>query len=561
MGNKTRRVALGLMALSMRLDAYAIQRGLTMDASYPKDPDPKNWRTINGSKVHLTEGKIDGGAGGKFSGKEWTGKTKHEFTPKEKETESNSMPNFKNLPEGTQKKLEDVTVHALSGWNSNGGESSKKASIEKANKLLQEFCIEQNITPSQKFEINELVKEFKADMISSNQFKEEVAKYAKCNIGHLAKTKAKPKAAPKPQPTVQKATAVPKTATKKTTTENPKAALTPQGVTKPQAQKVETGAFEQLSSPKQKNNISFLAIYGPLGVGVSGEPEIKGIQKHYGLGDVEVAAIKTVYEELKNKKISKKAFKDTVASIIQYGAVGEIPQPKAMKSGVLQTKGLSKTKLTKATTGVSTPKGTLGLYATEEYKGVIDPAFKNFEEQYGSVQTAKYTKPEKKSVLRYTQGSKHLRDYLCYGKIEGWGEYTKEALQEKVDNISAGLAKMEHPDMWVCRKCTLMDWATKDNPNGVTLDDLKKMKKNGTIFTNAAFLSSTPAEGGTYGDNKIVRHFFVPKKAKGGYIKSVSAYQNENEFLLDKGTKTRIMKVEKKDGKIVTYEEVVLDED
>ena len=55
--------------------------------------------------------------------------------------------------------------------------------------------------------------------------------------------------------------------------------------------------------------------------------------------------------------------------------------------------------------------------------------------------------------------------------------------------------------------------------------------------------------------------FFVPKKAKGGYIKSVSNYENENEFLLDKGTKTRIMKVEKRDGKIITYEEVVLDDE
>lgn len=442
--NKMRRVALGLMALSMRLDTYAMQRGMTMDAAHPKDPDPKNWRTINGSKVHLTEGKIDGGAGGKFSGKAWTGKTKHEFTPKEKQ-------------------------------------------------------------------------------------KQEEPKAA-------AKSKAKKTAA------------------------NPKSAPKPQTVTKPQAKKVETGAFEQLSSPKQKNNISFLAVYGPLGVGVSGEPEIKGIQKHYGLGDVEVAAIKTVYEELKNKKISKKAFKDTVASIIQYGAVGEIPQPKAIKPGALQTKGLSKTKLTKATTGISTPKGTLGLYAVEN-KTVIDPAFKNFEEQYGSAQTSKYTAAEHKFVNRYTQGSKHLRDYLCYGKVEGWGEYTKEALQEKVDNISAGLAKMDHPDMWVCRKCTLMDWATKNNPSGVTFEDLKKMKKNGEVFTNAAFLSSTPAEGGTYGDNELIRHFFVPKKAKGGYIKSVSNYEKENEFLLDKGTKTRIMKVEKRDGKIITYEEVVLDDE
>ena len=82
--NGLNRVAIGLLALSMRLDAYAMHKRLTMDTAHPKDPDPKNWRTINGSKVHLTEGKIDGGAGGKFSGKEWTGKAKHEFTPKEK---------------------------------------------------------------------------------------------------------------------------------------------------------------------------------------------------------------------------------------------------------------------------------------------------------------------------------------------------------------------------------------------------------------------------------------------------------------------------------------------
>ena len=466
MANKLKCITIGLMALSMRLDAYAMQRGLTMDASYPKDPDPKNWRTINGSKVHLTEGKIDGGAGGKFTGKEWTGKTKHEFTPKEK--------------------------------------------------------------PKQ----------------------EET------------KATAKPKAAPKPQPTVQKATAVPKTATKKTTTENPKSAPKPQTVTKPQAKKVETGAFEQLSSPKQKNNISFLAIYGPLGVGVSGEPEIKGIQKHYGLGDVEVAAIKTVYEELKNKKISKKAFKDTVASIIQYGAVGEIPQPNEIKSGVLQTKGLSKIKLTKATTGISTPKGTLGLYAAPNWKGVIDPCFKKFEEKYGKQQIAKFTKNEHDAVYRYTQTWTHLRDYLCYGMtVSPSGIYTKEYLQREVDLISSGLSKMEHPNMWVKRGGSLKDWATKENFNGATFEALQRMQKEGTVFTNASFLSTNPSERVTYGDKSVVRHFFVPKKAKGGYIRDASAHNEELEFLLDKGTKTRIMKVEKdKNGNIITYEEVVLDD-
>lgn len=542
MANKLKRIAIGLMALSMRLDAYAIQRGMTMDAAHPKDPDPKNWRTINGSKVHLTEGKIDGGAGGKFTGKEWTGKTKHEFTtkekPKQEETKATAKPKAKKTaPAYVPKKMDE---HAYTNLSSKCQQDiDDLASLAAYKKTTTDFDdpvldflkgkIKQknNLDDKEMQGVKHAYEELQNGEIDKTTFKNAVASIAYYGV-HVPSS--------------------------------PKPPAVPQSVTKPQAKKVETGAFEQISSSKQKSNISFLATYGALGGDVSAVPEVKSIQKYYGLGNVEVAAIKNVYEELKNKKISKEAFKDTVASIIQYGAVGGIPQPKAMKLGELQTKGLAKTKLTKATTGISTPKGTLGLYAAEN-ESVIDPAFKNFEDQYGSVQTAKYTKQEKKSVLRYTQGSKHLRDYLCYGKVEGFGEYTKEALQEKVDNISAGLAKMDHPDMWVCRKCTLMDWATKNNPNGATFEDLKKMKKDGEVFTNAAFLSSTPVDGGTYGDKELIRHFFVPKKAKGGYIKSVSSYADENEFLLDKGTKTRIMKVEKKDGKIITYEEVVLDDE
>lgn len=42
---------------------------------YEKDPNPENWRTISGAKVHLdNNGEIDGGAGGKFTGNYWDGK-------------------------------------------------------------------------------------------------------------------------------------------------------------------------------------------------------------------------------------------------------------------------------------------------------------------------------------------------------------------------------------------------------------------------------------------------------------------------------------------------------
>ena len=417
MRNKMRCVALGLMALSMRLDAYAIHKGMTMDAAHPKDPDPKNWRTINGSKVHLTEGKIDGGVGGKFSGKEWTGKTKHEFTPKEKPKQ----------------------------------EDPKAAAKSKAKKTAE-------------------------------------------NIDELA-------------------------------------ACATSEVDNPSFDDYEVSRI--VASIKQENF----------------------------LDDKSVQGIKHAYEELQNGNISKTEFKNTVASIVCNGVEKFVPSKSAKFTlEQLQTKGLSKTKLTKATTGISTPKGTLGLYAVEGYKGVIDPAFKNFEVQYGSAQTAKFTKEEHDAVYGYTDTWVHLRDYLCYGKVDGNGKHTKESLQEDVDQISAGLAKMEHPNMWVKRGGSLMDWATKDNLSGATFEDLQRMQKDGTVFTNASFLSTNPSERITYGSKSVVRHFFVPKKAKGGYIKSVSAHAEELEFLLDKGTKTRIMKIEQKGGEIITYEEVILDD-
>lgn len=68
------RVCIGLALARLRM------AGITLDAIYPKDPDPKNWRTIQGSKVHLKNGKIDGGAGGKFNGRGWVGKVPHEVT-------------------------------------------------------------------------------------------------------------------------------------------------------------------------------------------------------------------------------------------------------------------------------------------------------------------------------------------------------------------------------------------------------------------------------------------------------------------------------------------------
>lgn len=51
--------------------------GALYACDYEPDPNPENWRTINGVKVHINnEGYIDGGAGGKFNGQSYKGTKK-----------------------------------------------------------------------------------------------------------------------------------------------------------------------------------------------------------------------------------------------------------------------------------------------------------------------------------------------------------------------------------------------------------------------------------------------------------------------------------------------------
>lgn len=53
-----------------------LARIFAKDKYYPKDLDPRHWKTINGSHVHLDKnGNYNGGAGGKFNGQHYYGKS------------------------------------------------------------------------------------------------------------------------------------------------------------------------------------------------------------------------------------------------------------------------------------------------------------------------------------------------------------------------------------------------------------------------------------------------------------------------------------------------------
>ena len=96
---------------------------------YDKDPDPKHWKTINGSHVHLDKnGNYDGGAGNKFNGSHHYGQGWKEKQNKPKRRSAFEIiynyekgPDVKTLP---IQKLEDRMKKASTygEWNQARGE-------------------------------------------------------------------------------------------------------------------------------------------------------------------------------------------------------------------------------------------------------------------------------------------------------------------------------------------------------------------------------------------------------------------------------------------------------
>lgn len=90
------KIRMGLLLAKIKLGSV-----FTMD--WEKDPNPENWRTINGSHVHLENGKINGGAGGKFAGNDWVGKKMHASDPRAQQGTLFGQYNWTVEPSRTEK--------------------------------------------------------------------------------------------------------------------------------------------------------------------------------------------------------------------------------------------------------------------------------------------------------------------------------------------------------------------------------------------------------------------------------------------------------------------------
>ena len=82
---------------------------------------------------------------------------------------------------------------------------------------------------------------------------------------------------------------------------------------------------------------------------------------------------------------------------------------------------------------------------------------------------------------------------------------------------------------------------------GLELDDLV-----GTIYKDFSFMSTSPTLDSSYVNKNIIMELFIPKgTGRGAYIKDLSNFKEEREFLLEKGSAFEIKEVVKQGDKTV----------
>lgn len=624
MKNNLYKIRLGLLQARIAIG------GLTMDDSYPKDPDPKNWRTINGSKVHLTKGKIDGGAGKKFNGNKWKGKQHHIFTPSaSKEYKPEEGKEFHPEYKSYLDKIEQVIAQSKKG---KGKPAFYQSKIDKIEKILEEkekagykytfakahaATIPTETTGSSEgkitaamlnkafywdyawkllsygmnnllsMEINKIdtgkniddfVKSYasyatgKHSQTIFDNVKQSIDLYKKGEIDKHVLQNVLAHLVGEKKPLIELKTS------SKTGASSPTPLKGSGNTTKASGKKVTAemlnNVFKKdyawsMSPPAQKLLVSTeinkidagksidktLNFYNTEGVPKGVTDKVKQSIDLYKKGEIDKHVLQNILTHLIDLA---NPWKDIKASpMLSLESQPNFPAVAKKKTplGVLPK-----------IPGFKTPEGTYGLMIMKPLSDgtPIEKIAKEFEAKYGKPQVDKLSSSEKKAIKRYTDGSSHLRDFLVYGKTDSAYKdlyykdgMTAAAIQNTVDEISKGLKQMKHPPIWVKRRASIKDWATPQNLHP-TEKQLEEMMNNGTIFENKAFLSSTPHIKGTYGDGFLVRNIFLPEKATAGYIPSTSQYENEKEVLIDKGSKTRIIKIEKIDGIIHTYEEVVV---
>jgi len=185
--------------------------------------------------------------------------------------------------------------------------------------------------------------------------------------------------------------------------------------------------------------------------------------------------------------------------------------------------------------------------------GIINRTFRRFKDETEadkwiadvSAEWIKDLTPDERDAINQYTGSDYefINDHLR-------GKRNYPALNTVIDNISSGLRKFNLKENIIVFRA----WDT----------DLFRVPTNklvGTIFTEKGFYStSLLREKALEFSHRYVAEVRVPAGARGAPVREISKLPNEFEFLMDRGTRLRILEAKDRDGGIDYVFEVVLDE-
>ena len=186
------------------------------------------------------------------------------------------------------------------------------------------------------------------------------------------------------------------------------------------------------------------------------------------------------------------------------------------------------------------------VYSTFNTENEADTAFQS---SYGDWRK-QITTSEKNEIEGYTGSGYVAINGVLRGKVNPTPE-AKLAYLEEAKQVSSALSKFELIDnITVFRGVNLDAFGLMSGDKIFSAETEKGMKALvGTTFVDKGFMSTSAVKSAAFNSKDARISINVPKgKGRGAWVKPLSIYSHENEFLLQKGSGLKITKVEKVGG-------------
>lgn len=179
---------------------------------------------------------------------------------------------------------------------------------------------------------------------------------------------------------------------------------------------------------------------------------------------------------------------------------------------------------------------------SDEADTAFEPSYQQWRKQINS--------SEKNEIQGYT-GSGYVSINGVLRETSNPPSQVKDSYLAMADNISSAVSKFELNDnITVFRGVNLDAFGLSGGDDMFSTATEKGMKALvGTTFVDKGFMSTSAVKSAAFNSKDARMTINVPKgKGRGAWVKPLSFYSHEDEFLLQKGSGLKITKVEKVGG-------------